>query len=144
LTELSIRPEDIAAALKKNVESFRPTVTREEVGKVIDAGDGIAHVEGLPSAMATELLEFPGGVVGLALNLDIREIGCVIFGDTASIEEGDEVRRTGQILSVPVGDGFLGRVVDPLGRPVDGKGDIERRAPARSRCRRRRWSSANR
>jgi F-type H+/Na+-transporting ATPase subunit alpha len=125
LTELSIRPEDIAAALKKNVESFRPTVTREEVGKVIDAGDGIAHVEGLPSAMATELLEFPGGVVGLALNLDIREIGCVIFGDTASIEEGDEVRRTGQILSVPVGDGFLGRVVDPLGRPVDGKGDIE-------------------
>ena len=125
MTELSIRPEDIAAALKKNVESFRPTVTREEVGKVIDAGDGIAHVEGLPSAMATELLEFPGGVVGLALNLDIREIGCVIFGDTASIEEGDEVRRTGQILSVPVGDGFLGRVVDPLGRPVDGKGDIE-------------------
>ena len=125
MTELSIRPEDIAAALKKNVESFRPTVTREEVGKVIDAGDGIAHVEGLPSAMATELLEFPGGVVGLALNLDVREIGCVIFGDTASIEEGDEVRRTGQILSVPVGDGFLGRVIDPLGRPVDGKGDID-------------------
>jgi F-type H+-transporting ATPase subunit alpha len=124
LTELSIRPEDIAAALKKNVESFRPTVTREEVGKVIDAGDGIAHVEGLPSAMANELLEFPGGVVGVALNLDIREIGCVIFGDTASIEEGDEVRRTGNILSAPVGDGFLGRVVDPLGRPVDGKGDI--------------------
>jgi F-type H+-transporting ATPase subunit alpha len=125
LTELSIRPEEIAAALKKNVESFRPTVTREEVGKVTDAGDGIAHVEGLPSAMANELLEFPGGVLGMALNLDIREIGCVIFGDTASIEEGDEVRRTGQILSVPIGDGFLGRVVDPLGRPVDGKGDIE-------------------
>ncbi len=124
MTELSIRPEDIAAALKKNVESFRPTVTREEVGKVIDAGDGIAHVEGLPSAMANELLEFPGGVVGVALNLDVREIGCVIFGDTASIEEGDEVRRTGNILSAPVGDGFLGRVVDPLGRPVDGKGDI--------------------
>jgi F-type H+-transporting ATPase subunit alpha len=124
LTELSIRPEDIAAALKKNVESFRPTVTREEVGKVVDAGDGIAHVEGLPSAMANELLEFPGGVVGVALNLDIREIGCVIFGDTASIEEGDEVRRTGNILSAPVGNGFLGRVVDPLGRPVDGKGDI--------------------
>jgi F-type H+/Na+-transporting ATPase subunit alpha len=125
LTELSIRPEDIAAALKKNVESFRPTVTREEVGKVIDAGDGIAHVEGLPSAMANELLEFPGGVVGVALNLDVREIGCVIFGDTAAIEEGDEVRRTGRILSAPVGDSFLGRVVDPLGRPVDGKGDIE-------------------
>jgi F-type H+-transporting ATPase subunit alpha len=125
LTELSIRPEEIAEALKKNVESFRPTVTREEVGKVVDAGDGIAHVEGLPSAMASELLEFPGGVLGMALNLDVREIGCVIFGDTASIEEGDEVRRTGQVLSVPVGDGFLGRVIDPLGRPVDGKGDIE-------------------
>ncbi len=125
MTELSIRPEDIAAALKKNVESFRPTLAPEEVGKVIDAGDGIAHVEGLPSAMANELLQFPNGVVGMALNLDLREIGCVIFGDTAAIEEGDEVRRTGRILSVPVGDGFLGRVVDPLGRPVDGKGDIE-------------------
>ncbi len=125
MTELSIRPDEIAAALKKNVESFRPTVTREEVGRVTDAGDGIAHVEGLPSAMANELLEFPGGLLGMALNLDLREIGCIIFGESAGIEEGDEVHRTGRVLSVPVGDGFLGRVVDPLGRPVDGKGDID-------------------
>jgi len=125
LTELSIRPDEIAAALKKHVESFKPTVTREEVGHVVETGDGIARVEGLPSAMANELLEFPGGLLGTALNLDVREIGCVVFGDAAGIEEGHEVRRTGRVLSVPVGDGFLGRVVDPLGRPLDGKGDVE-------------------
>jgi F-type H+/Na+-transporting ATPase subunit alpha len=128
LTELSIRPDEIAAALKKNVESFQPTVTREEVGRVVETGDGIAVVEGLPSAMANELLEFPGGLLGTALNLDVREIGCIVFGDASGIEEGDEVRRTGRVLSVPVGDGFLGRVVDPLGRPEDGKGDIEAEA----------------
>ena len=125
MTELSIKPDEIAAALKKHVESFRPAVTREEVGRVTEAGDGIARVEGLPSCMANELLEFPGGLMGMALNLDVREIGCIIFGDAAGIKEGDEVKRTGQILSIPVGDGFLGRVVDPLGRPLDGKGDIE-------------------
>ena len=125
MTELSIRPDEIAEALKKHVESFRPTVTREEVGRVTDTGDGIAHVEGLPSAMANELLEFPNGLLGMALNLDLREIGCIIFGDASGIEEGDEVRRTGRVLSVPVGDGFLGRVIDPLGRPVDARGDIE-------------------
>src|ERR671918_1034714 len=125
MTELSIRPDDIAEALKKHVESFRPTVTREEVGRVTETGDGIARVEGMPSTMAQELLEFPGGLFGLALNLDVREIGCVVFGDASGIEEGDEVKHTGRVLSVPVGDGFLGRVVDPLGRPLDGKGDIE-------------------
>jgi F-type H+-transporting ATPase subunit alpha len=125
LTELNIRPDEIAAALKKNVESFRPQVTREEIGRVVETGDGIATVEGLPSAMANELLEFPGGLLGTALNLDVREVGCIIFGDASGIEEGDEVHRTGRVLSVPVGDGFLGRVVDPLGSPVDGKGDIE-------------------
>jgi F-type H+-transporting ATPase subunit alpha len=123
--QLAISPDDIAAALKKHVESFRPTVTREEVGRVIETGDGIAIVEGMPSTMALELLEFPGGLLGTALNLDIREIGCVVFGDASGIEEGDEVKHTGRVLSVPVGDGFLGRVVDPLGRPLDGKGDIE-------------------
>ena len=128
MTELSIRPDDIAAALKKHVESFRPTVTREEVGRVTETGDGIARVEGMPSTMALELLEFPGGLLGMALNLDVREIGCVVFGDASGIEEGDEVRHTGRVLSVPVGDGFLGRVVDPLGRPLDGKGDIESEA----------------
>jgi F-type H+-transporting ATPase subunit alpha len=123
--QLSIRPDDIAAALKKHVESFRPTVTREEVGRVTETGDGIAIVEGMPSTMALELLEFPGGLLGTALNLDVREIGCVVFGDASGIEEGNEVKHTGRVLSVPVGDGFLGRVVDPLGRPLDGKGDIE-------------------
>jgi F-type H+-transporting ATPase subunit alpha len=125
VTELSIRPDDIAAALRKHVESFRPSVTREEVGRVTETGDGIAMVEGMPSTMASELLEFPGGLLGVALNLDVREVGCVVFGDASAIEEGDEVRHTGRILSVPVGDGFLGRVVDPLGRPLDGKGEIE-------------------
>jgi F-type H+-transporting ATPase subunit alpha len=123
--QLSIRPDDIAAALKKHVDSFRPSLTREEVGRVTETGDGIARVEGMPSTMALELLEFPGGLLGMALNLDVREIGCVIFGDAAGIEEGDEVKHTGRVLSVPVGDGFLGRVVDPLGRPVDDKGDVE-------------------
>jgi F-type H+-transporting ATPase subunit alpha len=123
--QLSIRPDDIAAALKKNVDSFRPSLTREEVGRVTETGDGIARVEGMPSTMALELLEFPGGLLGMALNLDIREIGCVVFGDASGIEEGDEVKHTGRVLSVPVGDGFLGRVVDPLGRPQDDKGDIE-------------------
>ena len=125
MTELAIRPDEIAAALRKHVESFKPSVTREEVGRVMSAGDGIALVEGMPSTMAQELLEFPGGLLGTALNLDVREIGCIIFGDASGIEEGDEVRHTGQVLSVPVGDAFLGRVIDPLGRPVDGKGDIE-------------------
>jgi F-type H+-transporting ATPase subunit alpha len=125
MTELSISPDEIAAALKRHVESFRPTVTREEVGRVTQAGDGIARVEGMPSTMALELLEFPGGLLGMALNLDVREIGCVVFGDASGIEEGDEVKHTGRVLSVPVGDGFLGRVVDPLGRPLDDRGDIE-------------------
>jgi F-type H+/Na+-transporting ATPase subunit alpha len=124
MTELSISPDDIAAALRKHVESFKPSLEREEVGRVVEAGDGIARVEGMPSTMANELLEFPGGLLGVALNLDVREIGCVIFGDASGIEEGDEVKHTGRVLSVPVGDGFLGRVVDPLGRPLDGKGDI--------------------
>jgi F-type H+-transporting ATPase subunit alpha len=125
VTELSIRPDDIAKALRKHVESFRPSVTREEVGRVMAAGDGIAFVEGMPATMANELLEFPGGLVGMALNLDVREVGCIIFGDASGIEEGDEVRHTGRVLSVPVGDGFLGRVVDPLGRPQDGGAEIE-------------------
>ncbi|MEA2551421.1 MAG: F-type H+/Na+-transporting ATPase subunit alpha, partial [Actinomycetota bacterium] len=114
----------IAEALRKNVESYTPSVEREEVGRVMDTGDGIARVQGLPGAMANELLEFPGGILGLALNLDEDEIGCVILGESSHIEEGDPVKQTGSILSVPVGDGFLGRVVDALGRPIDGAGPI--------------------
>jgi len=124
MTELSIRPEEIRDAIERYVSSYTPETTREEVGRVIETGDGIARVEGLQSTMTNELLEFSGGVLGLALNLDEREIGCVILGDAQHIEEGQEVRRTGDILSVPVGDAFLGRVVDPLGKPIDGKGEI--------------------
>ncbi len=126
MTELSIRPEEIRDALQRFVSDYKPeTASKEEVGTVAEAADGIARVSGLPSAMANELLEFEDGTKGLALNLDTREIGVVILGDFAGIEEGQKVRRTGQILSVPVGDGFMGRVVDPLGTPIDGMGEIE-------------------
>jgi F-type H+-transporting ATPase subunit alpha len=126
MAELTIRPDEIRDALASFVQAYEPDgASRQEVGTVAEAGDGIARVEGLPSAMASELLEFPGGIRGLALNLDVREIGVVILGDFAKVDEGQQVRRTGEVLSVPVGDGFLGRVVDPLGVPLDGKGDIE-------------------
>jgi F-type H+-transporting ATPase subunit alpha len=126
MAELTIRPDEIRDALASFVQAYQPdAASREEVGTVAEAGDGIARVEGLPSAMANELLEFPGGIRGLALNLDVREIGVVILGDFSKIDEGQQVRRTGEVLSVPVGDGFLGRVVDPLGTPLDGKGEIE-------------------
>ena len=125
MTELSIRPDDIRAAIERNVASFTPTTAREEVGRVTETGDGIARVEGLHSAMTNELLEFEGGLLGVALNLDVREIGAVLLGEGSHIEEGQPVRRTGNVLSVPVGDGFLGRVVDPLGNPIDGKGPIQ-------------------
>jgi F-type H+-transporting ATPase subunit alpha len=126
MTELTIRPEEIRDALSKFVESFSSeAAAREEVGTVSQAADGIARVVGLPSAMANELLEFEDGTLGIALNLDTREIGVVVLGDFDKIEEGQPVRRTGEILSVPVGDAFMGRVVDPLGNPIDGLGDIE-------------------
>ena len=126
MAELKIQPNEIRDALANFVKSYDPgTATRDEVGTVSQAGDGIARVEGLPSTMANELLQFENGTLGLALNLDVREIGVVILGDYAGIEEGTSVRRTGEVLSVPVGDGFLGRVVDPLGRPIDGKGEIK-------------------
>jgi F-type H+-transporting ATPase subunit alpha len=126
MAELTIRPDEIRDALASFVQAYEPdTAARQEVGTVAECGDGIARVEGLPSAMANELLEFAGGIRGLALNLDVREIGVVILGDFSKIEEGQQVRRTGEVLSVPVGDGFLGRVVDPLGLPLDGKGEIE-------------------
>ena len=129
MTELSIRPDEIRDALQKYVADYKPdAATREEVGTVAQAADGIARVSGLPSAMANELLEFEDGTLGIALNLDTREIGVVVLGDFDKIEEGQTVRRTGEILSVPVGDGFMGRVVDPLGKPIDGLGEIESEA----------------
>ncbi|MDX6743730.1 F0F1 ATP synthase subunit alpha [Actinocorallia sp. A-T 12471] len=132
MAELTIRPDEIRNALERFVQSYEPdAAAREEVGTVTESGDGIARVSGLPSAMANELLEFEGGIRGLALNLDAREIGAVVLGDYTKIEEGQPVRRTGEVLSTPVGDEFLGRVVDALGNPIDGKGPIdstERRA----------------
>ena len=129
MAELTIRPDEIREALARFVEEYEPTgVAREEVGTVTECGDGIARVEGLPSAMANELLEFENGVRGIALNLDIREIGVVILGEFSGIEEGQTVKRTGEVLSVPVGDAFLGRVVGPLGEPLDGLGAIEHTA----------------
>jgi F-type H+/Na+-transporting ATPase subunit alpha len=126
MTELTIRPEEIRDALARFVETYEPgAAATEEVGIVTECGDGIARVEGLPSAMANELLEFEDGTRGLAQNLDVREIGVVILGDFSKIEEGQRVKRTGEVLSVPVGDSFLGRVVGPLGEPLDGKGPIE-------------------
>jgi F-type H+-transporting ATPase subunit alpha len=125
MAELTISAEDIQGAIEEYVSSFTSDTSREEVGTVIEAGDGIAHVEGLPSVMTQELLEFPGGVLGVALNLDEHSIGAVILGDFEKIGEGQQVKRTGEVLSVPVGDAFLGRVVNPLGQPIDGRGDIE-------------------
>ncbi|GIF64232.1 ATP synthase subunit alpha [Asanoa ishikariensis] len=125
MAELTISSEEIRGALERYVSSYSAEVSREEVGTVADAGDGIAHVEGLPSTMANELLEFEDGTLGVALNLDAREIGVVVLGDFAGIDEGQRVKRTGRVLSVPVGDKFLGRVVDALGNPIDALGEIE-------------------
>jgi len=124
MAELTISSDEIRGALERYVSSYKPEISREEVGTVADAGDGIAHVEGLPSTKTNELLEFEDGTLGVALNLDVRDIGVVILGPFAGIEEGQRVKRTGRVLSVPIGDGYLGRVVDPLGNPLDGLGDI--------------------
>src|SRR6201988_5021504 len=132
MAKLTISPDDIQGAIEEYVSSFAADTAREEVGTVIDAGDGIAHVEGLPSVMTQELLQFEGGVLGVALNLDEHEVSAVILGDFEKIAEGQQVKRTGEVLSVPVGDAFMGRVVNPLGQPSYGRVDIEpetRRAP---------------
>ena len=125
MAELTISAADIEGAIEDYVSSFSAETGREEIGTVVDAGDGIAHVEGLPSVMTQELLEFSGGVLGVALNLDEHSVGVAILGDFENIEEGQQVKRTGEVLSVPVGDEFLGRVINPLGQPIDGQGDIK-------------------
>jgi len=124
MAELTINTGDIAAALRENLEGWSPSLESETIGYVTGVGDGVARVSGLPGAMASELLEFAGGLLGVALNLDPDSIGVVILGDASGIEEGDEVRSTGKVLSVPVGDELLGRVVDSLGNPIDGNGDL--------------------
>ena len=125
MAELTISSDEIRSAIANYTSSIAQEASREEVGYVTDTSDGIAHISGLPSAMANELLEFPGGVLGVALNLEDREIGAVVLGNFDEIAEGQEVRRTGDVLSVPVGDNFLGRVINPLGQPIDGLGEIE-------------------
>src|ERR1700741_4639497 len=121
MAELTINPADITAVLKKQVEGFKPTIERERVGRVLEVGDGIARVAGLPNAAVNELLEFEGGALGLALNLEEDTIGAVVLGDAESVEEGMTVSASGSILSVPVGDALLGRVVNALGQPIDAK-----------------------
>ena len=125
MADLTINPQEIADALRKNLEGWNPSLEAETVGYVTSIGDGVARIRGLDTAMANELLEFPGGLTGVALNLDEDSIGAVIMGEASHIQEGDPVKRTGNVLSIPVGDGLLGRVVDTLGNPIDGKGPIE-------------------
>ncbi|MCI1747720.1 MAG: F0F1 ATP synthase subunit alpha [Acidipropionibacterium sp.] len=125
MAELTIRPEEIRDALDTFVQNYTPeAAAREEIGTVITSGDGIARVAGLPSAMANELLQFENGRMGIALNLEEREIGVVVLGESEGIDEGSTVRGTGEVLSVPVGEGYLGRVVDAMGNPIDGMGEI--------------------
>jgi F-type H+-transporting ATPase subunit alpha len=125
MSELTINPSDIAGVLQRFVDEYQPSTTLEEVGRVNFSGDGIARISGLPQCMANERLEFGNGMTGLALNLEEDEIGAVILGDASKIEEGETVKTTGQILSVPVGDAMLGRVVNVLGEPIDGQGPLD-------------------
>src|SRR3954470_23014907 len=131
MAELTINTADIAAALEKNLADFQPDMSISQVGRILEVGDGIARVSGLPDAAVNELLEFEDGSLGLALNLDEESIGAVILGESSEIEEGQSVKASGRILSVPVGDGMLGRVVNSLGEPIDGKGALSNVQPRR-------------
>ncbi|MCH8955097.1 F0F1 ATP synthase subunit alpha [candidate division KSB1 bacterium] len=122
---MEIRPDEITTIIKKQIESFETTVELEEVGQVVQVGDGIARVYGLEKVMAGELVEFSGGLLGMALNLEEDNVGCVLFGDDVHVKEGDSAKRTGRIMEIPVGDAMLGRVINPLGQPIDGKGPIK-------------------
>ena len=124
MAETTITADDITASLRRNLEGWQPEVKEETVGYVTSVADGVARVEGLPSVMASELLEFPGGLIGVTLNIDEADLGVVLMGEASHIQEGDPVKQTGNVLSVPVGDAMLGRVIDPLGNPIDGKGPI--------------------
>ena len=124
MSELTITSDQITESIRSQLEGWSPDTSKETVGYVTSIADGVARVEGLPTVMASELLEFRGGLIGVALNIDETDIGVVFLGDYHHIEEGDPVKQTGTVLSVPVGDALLGRVVDPLGNPVDGKGPV--------------------
>jgi F-type H+-transporting ATPase subunit alpha len=125
MPDITITADQITETIRSQLEGWEPKVTKETVGYVTSIADGVARVEGLPKVMASELLEFPGGLVGVVLNIDKDDLGVVFLGDYVHIEEGDPVKQTGTVLSVPVGDALLGRVVDPLGAPIDGKGPID-------------------
>src|SRR6056297_2856124 len=122
---MELRPEEISSIIKKEIENYGKKLESVGVGTVLDVGDGIAHVYGLDDAMSGELLEFPNGVFGMALNLEEDNIGVVLLGDEKKVEEGDDVKRTGRVVEVPVGESLLGRVVNPLGQPLDGRGEIK-------------------
>src|SRR3972149_3291340 len=121
---MAVRPEEIASIIRQQIEQFGGAVTAVDVGTVVDAGDGIARIYGLRGAAYSELLEFPKGVMGMALNLEEDIVGAIVMGPYTGIKEGDEVRSTGRIVQVPVGDGLIGRVVEPLGQPLDGNGPV--------------------
>src|SRR5215470_14390395 len=121
---MTIQPAEISAILKEQIKNFGSEAEVSEVGQVLSVGDGIARVYGLDNVQAGEMVEFPGGIRGMALNLEVDNVGVVVFGTDRDIKEGDTVKRTGAIVDVPVGKGLLGRVVDALGNPIDGKGPI--------------------
>ena len=121
---MAVKPEEIASIIRQQIQEFGATITAVDVGTVVEAGDGIARIYGLTNCMYSELLQFPNGVMGMALNLEEDSVGAIILGDYTDIKEGDEVRTTGRIIQVPVGEGLIGRVVDPLGQPLDGKGPV--------------------
>ena len=121
---MNIRPEEISSVIQQEIKEFKIELDVEEVGTVIEVGDGVARVYGLRNCVYSELIEFPNGVFGMALNLEAENVGCIIFGSVTDIREGDQAKRTGRVMSVPVGEGMLGRVVNPLGQPMDGKGKI--------------------
>ena len=122
---MEIKTENIAALLKEQIKKFDLTVDVSEVGEVIEIGDGVARVSGLEKVMSSELVELPNGVYGMALNLEDDNVGVVLFGESSHVKEGDLAKRTGKVVEVPVGNAMLGRVVNPLGQPIDGKGAIE-------------------
>jgi F-type H+-transporting ATPase subunit alpha len=125
MSDLTITADQITSTLRDQLEGWKPEMGKETVGYVTSIADGVARVRGLPSVMSSELLEFPGGLAGVTLNIDEDDLGVVLLGEASHVGEGDPVKQTGTVLSIPVGDALLGRVVDPLGNPVDGKGPIE-------------------
>jgi F-type H+-transporting ATPase subunit alpha len=141
---MDIRAAEISSILKKQIKDFGKEAQVSEIGQVLSVGDGIARVYGLDNVQAGEMVEFPGGIMGMALNLEVDNVGVVLFGSDRDIKEGDTVKRTGAIVEVPVGKELLGRVVDPLGNPIDGKGPIKTKAAPASTLRRRASSRASR